>query len=577
MLVRSCDDVRTRWSFVPVPLRFTLPDRGAARFIGPLVFMAVGVGSMVWFHRNAPWLVGWQRYVPYAVGGIFVLQGVAALVGIFRKDAARATAERALEEHRDAPWRVRPEWRRNELGTAPALDRSLVSFAIVWNLFSWPLAFFLIRSERGSGDSAVWLIGLFPLIGMAVLGKVGLDLARMRKFGDTVFALDPMPYRLGRTCRGRIRARVPREVSPEGGFRVKVSCYRQRVRHVRDSDGGRKRRVERDLLWRDETRLRGEFTMDGARVEIPFSFDLPEDAPPSTPLKLDNRIAWEVSADADLPGLDFSARVEVPVFPAEPGSAGLEEGPTGRQDHIEGRHDEPTPAAGVGEGVSGAVPGDESPASPWMFDEPLTPGIRLVDEPDLFELYFTAERKRRSAVILGGLAALLLIGGVPMLPVSGGVGLVMLLMGAFMAFGTIQQATNDTVLRIGDGRVVVDHDGVGMPADVDVPVDGVEEVLVHLGSSTAAENARYTISLVALAEGGLEHLKEQADRAMGVLTKLGVDEDHPAMDAMREGAERPRVLVADDLADKDEADWLAARIRAALRRELARAPDAPPG
>jgi hypothetical protein len=200
----------------------------------------------------------------------------------------------------------------------------------------------------------------------------------------------------------------------------------------------------------------------------------------------------------------------------------------------------------------------------WAFDQPLTEGIVLVDEPDLFELHFTAARKRKGAIILGVLGAALLIGGVPALAASAGLGFVMLLMGGFFVYGSIQQGTNDTVLRVENGRVEVTHDGIGMPADVDFAAGQVEEVLVHLATNTASENARYAISLIARAGEGLEHLQGQAGQVMGLMSKLGVDEDHPAMEAMREGAERPRVMVADDLSNKAEADWLALRIREAV-------------
>jgi hypothetical protein len=139
-------------------------------------------------------------------------------------------------------------------------------------------------------------------------------------------------------------------------------------------------------------------------------------------------------------------------------------------------------------------------------------------------------------------------------------------MGGFLLYGGIQQGTNDTVLRVAEGRLQVTHDGIGMPADVDVRAGQVEEVLVHLESDSPSENAAYAISLVARAGEGLEHVQEQANRVMDVMSRFGVDEAHPVMDAMREGAERPRILVAGGLTDKDEADWLAYRVQQAARR-----------
>jgi len=543
---------------VPIPVRIALREEGPSRFVVPVVFVALGIGLMVWYHLQGPYAgSGWQRFLPYAMGGLFALVGGARLVAELRRGADRDAAQRALEKHRDAPWRVRPEWRTDELVASTPLDRSFVVLALFWNVFSWPLAFLLIDAELQSGNQAVWVVAIFPVIGLGMLAKLAYELVRARKFGETVVRLDPMPPRLGRRFEGTLRAKIGREARPDNGFLVRVSCYRQQVRYTRDSDGDRTRRIERHLLWRDETRLRDRSVQYGTQVEVPFAFDLPDDAPASTPLKLDNRILWEVAAEAEIPGIDFAAGVEVPVFPAEPGSMPAEASGT--------------PGAGGEPGFGAASPGATQRGSnavpAWSFEEPLTKGIVLVEEPDLFELHFTAARKRTGAIIMGVLGVVLLVGVVPALTASVLLGLILLVLGGFLVFGSIQQGTNDTVLRVEDGRLQVRHDGIGMPADIDMPVEQLEEVMVHLGTSSASDDATYSISLVARPGEGLEHIQAQTANVMKVMSRFGVTESHPAMEAMREGAERPRVAVSDELSDKDEADWLASRIQEAVERE----------
>lgn len=531
-----------------IPLRFDARDDGPSRFVVPVVFVAFGIGAMVWFRMEGFAVAGWRGYLPYAVGGLFVAMGVGSLVTTLRRDAGRKAAQRALEEHRDAPWLVRPEWRSDELVAAGGVDRGSLLFAVVWNLFAWPLSFVLIRAEQGSGDQAVWLVAIFPLVGLGMLARVAYQILRARKFGRTVVRLESMPLRLGGRLAGSLETTMGPEARPADGVLVKVSCYRQRVRYTRDSDGDRKRRIERDLLWRDESRRPVESSVDPRRVRVPFSFRLPADPPPSTPLKLDNRILWEISAEAEVPGIDLAAQVEVPVFPPEPGAPSADSS------------GEATPSRTV-------LPAHDVPAPVSSFDEPVTDGIVLVDEPERFELHFTAGRTRKGAIIIGGIGGVMLLAGVPLLAASPLIGLIFIAMSALMIYGGIQQATNDTVLRIESGRVRVTHDGVGMPADVDFPVDQVEEVSVRLGNSSSSKNATYSLALLCRVGEGLEHLEAQADKVMGFMSRFGVDESHPAMQAMREGAERPRVIVADGLSDKDEADWLAAKVEKALARE----------
>lgn len=536
-----------------VSIRFHSDGRGGpSRFIVPGLMMVAGGAIIAWTYMQPTGFTGWERWVPWLFGGLFLVSGARSLLGEFRRDREEEDAQRRLDEHRDAPWRVRPEWQTNELTAGAPVSRFLIVFALFWNAVSWPAAVLLIRSEfqsagetPGSVDPAVWAMALFPAVGLVVAARVAYQLFRAWKYGRTRVSLDALPLRLGETGGGRMRVKMRRTALPADGFLMKVSCYRQRVRYERGTDGKRKRRIVRDLLWRDEVRQEGDPAMDGTAVEVPFAFTLPGDMPPSDPLKREERILWEVSGEADVKGIDFRAAVEVPVFPGEAGTgAGGSEAP----------------------GLAGAPAGDDVPP----LDRPLSPGIVLVDEPEAFELHFTAARKRKGAILLGVIGTVFLLIGVPLLGASFLVAIVFVLVGGFLVYGSIQQGTNDTVLQVRDGRLSVAHDGVGMPADVDFDVALVEEVKVELGR-TSSDNARYAIHIVARKGEGLEALGAQAERAMAIVSKLGAGQDHPVMEAMQDGAGRPRIPVADDFRDKAEAEWLAARIRTAVAREVGRA------
>jgi hypothetical protein len=564
--VRSNEVDSTPLALMPIPLRVDAPNRGAFRFLPHILSVVFGVGSAAWFYFSVPGLTGWQRWAPVAIGVVFVASGIVGFVRELRMRADREADQRALEQHADAPWRVRPEWRERDLHTGARLDRSFLAFTLAWNVFAWFFTYLAWTAEPGTSEGPAWIVGFFPLIGLGFIAKVGVDLARIRKFGDTVLSMEPMPYRLGRPCRGTVRVRLRRDALPEDGFLVRLSCMRQQVRYVRESDGDRKRRIDRSLLWRDETRLSGAPTMGGTHVEVPFEFEVPADVSASTPLPLDNRVLWEVAVEAAVPGLDLDARFEIPVFPPDASSIG-----SGRAAGAEVESGAPQSLMAEGPGASGAL----QPIPQWSFDEPLTRGIELIEEPDLFELRFSAARRRKDAVIMGVLGAALLAGAFPLLGVSLLGGALLLLMGPLLLYGSVQQATNDTVLRVEDGRIEVTHDGVGMPEDVDFAVELVEEVRVDAGSS-AADNTRYTLALVARADEDLGHLQDQSDQAMTIMSRFGMDEEHPAMEAMRKGALRPTVPVAYDLSDKDEADWLAFKIQEAVDRARSGSGEAAP-
>jgi len=561
MLDWSTSPFRQAGASVFTPRRTFHFDGPVSRLLIPALFAVVGVGTVVWNLLNAPPQSGWQAYVPHAVGASFVIFGVGAVARELERRKDRRADLQALEEHRDAPWLVRPAWRTRELIATERPNRSLLPLAIFWNVVSWPLAFVILMAESGSGDPGVWLVLLFPVVGLGLLAPIILGYLRRRKFARTVVALDRVPMRLGEPCVGVLRITAPPDARPERGVLVKASCYRQRVRYVRDSDGDRSRKIERDLLWRDEKRFEVRAGWGGRAIEVPFAFDLPSDPPASTPLELANRILWELSAEAEVPGLDFRARVEIPVFPPD----------ADREAH---GHVEPAPdadasgrlEAGSGaEAAGGVAPVSlDEPAVEWAFDEPLSDGIRVIDEPDLFEVHFTAARKRGAAVVLGVLGTVFLLVGALTTPGAVLVGLIFVAAGGLLIFGSFQQGTNDTLLSVEGGRVAVRHDGIGMPEDVEIPVGRVTDVVVHLGGSSSSDNATYSISLLAQPGDGLEHVEEQMENVMNLMSRFGVGDAHPAMDALRDAAEQPKIAVADSFSEKAEADWLASKIREAL-------------
>jgi hypothetical protein len=203
----------------------------------------------------------------------------------------------------------------------------------------------------------------------------------------------------------------------------------------------------------------------------------------------------------------------------------------------------------------------------WPFVAPVTEGIELVEGPDFLELHFTAARNRQGALILGIAGVVSAVLGIYVLAGTSffwGVGLLALT--ALLLYGSIQQGTNDTAVIVRDGRIEVTHDGIGMPPDVRFPVGNLGEVDVHLGAGSGTNRA-YSITLVAATNEGLEELEDQAHRTADVLSRMGMSEEHPAMEALLDVADRPRVLVANQLQDKEEADWLAYKLREAARRQ----------
>jgi hypothetical protein len=543
-----------------------------------LIFVAAGAYVIVSF--PTPSGGGFAAYMPMLIGGIFVLVGGYGFVQALRNNQRRDEAQKQLEKHADEPWRVRPEWRSREIVAKGTLDRGLIFFTVFWNLIAWPVTYFALFEEAAAQeDPAIYLVLLFPLIGLGFFAKILYEYRRMQKFGSTLLELQTVPARLGDRVSGIIKTGVAAGDQPEDGFHVKVSCYRQYVRYTRDSDGDRTKKIERDLLWRDETRERGQAYGDGARLQVPFTFDLPVDMPPSTPLKTETRKLWEVEVDADLPGIDYADSVEIPVFaPGEgtmpgPSSAPPETGADAKTSTNAPTTDTSSSIGAEGDGAparNSDVPDAAEQMAPvfdqdWDIDGPTTRGISIDDTPGNFEVHFGSSRTRKQAVIMGLIGLGMLVGGFFLFGASVIFALIMIGLGGLLVYGGIQQATNDTVVRIRNGVIEVTHDGIGMPDDVSFPLSDLDAVTVRLDGKN--ESATYGLFLVARPGADLPQLKEQAARADKIMSNIGVSVNNPIREQMEEAQNQPTVRVAGGLSDKMEADWLAHKIQEAADRE----------
>lgn len=517
----------------------------------------------------------WTMPVPqmYAFIGFGLLFSSGAAWSLWRSRRRRRQAEetqRELEKRGDAPWTVRPEWRSDEIRSQPTMNRSFAVLTVVWNVISWGIpAALLTAGELDLSAGGAWLMALFPIIGLGLAAKLGVDWGRTKKYGISTLRLHRMPARLGDPLRATLRTGVRQGEGPADGFRVMVSCYRQFVTYSRDSDGDRKKEIRRDLLWRDETQPSGRPYGDGTKLEVPISVDLPTDLPPSTPLKTDNRIVWEVSTRASVKGLDFTAEVEIPVFPSKTPDVPLGDGeglkkPAG--DDAEAPLDARKPAKSSSEIQRDKDAAQSSPERLRTFDAPVTSSIVLDASPGAFALEFRPRWNQSGVWIMGGIGIAMSGGGVLMFAVSVLFGLLFLGAGGLLLYGTVQKLTNRTVVRIADGTIAVTHSGIGMPADVTFPAGDLVDAEVQLQSGTPS-STQYGLFLLASEDAGLDHLKEQAARSKKFISKLGAPSS--VTDTLDPGTRQPRVLVSQDLTHKAEAEWLARQIQEAARRERA--------
>jgi hypothetical protein len=274
-----------RWAAVGCASLFALP------------FCAAGIATIF----SAPRSTGRDLAVRIAAGSAFLIVGLAVIFAAIVFSRVTVEAYELRRRYPDQPWMWRRDWAANAINDRGGFSLgALWLFAIIWNLISSPLLFvFPWREVRDS--PVVVLPFLFPTIGVVLLVVVLYQSAQRMKYGASICHIDRMPIVPGRTFHGELETRV-RE-APPSGFDLRITCVR------RVSSG---KSTNETILWEESQKVLATPSYEGAHV--PFSFAIPADAEPMQTALGSARIAWRLQVSAEVPGVDYSANFDLPVF-----------------------------------------------------------------------------------------------------------------------------------------------------------------------------------------------------------------------------------------------------------------------
>jgi hypothetical protein len=295
----------------PHPVPGTAPSRTGSLVLAlfALPFAAVGVWAGVSFvsHWQSE---GWTEST--VLRAIFAATFGGAGFGLWalipwlrrRQRAEHALRLRAPEE----PWMWRPEWAS---GRIPCRGRAGVvfvwAFAGFWNLVSAPLAW-KIPEEWARGNRAAAIGLLFPAVGLGLLVWAVRATWRWRRFGESHFVPSTRPGVVGGRLAGQVE--LSRRLQPQRGFEARLACV-----HVRVTGSGKNRSRHEDVLWEDLRTVPSDGLAMGPRgTSVPVAFAIPRRLEPTSPEAGDSTIEWRLDLSAGLPGVDYFARFEVPVF-----------------------------------------------------------------------------------------------------------------------------------------------------------------------------------------------------------------------------------------------------------------------
>lgn len=231
--------------------------------------------------------------------------GFAAMVW-FNLRQGQAAARR-MQLYAAQPWLWREDWasRRIVEGTSRPIA-ALWIFALMWNAIVIPML--LTAGTQFRENNAVAVAWLFGGIGVVLLAGAAYRSLQQHKFGKSVCTIDKLPVEPGQTLSGTIEHRGS-EV-PEAGYRVRLACINRVI-----TGAGRNRSTTDTVLWDTEQRISGGVAAPSPEgMSIPFSFDIPDDQPATDSRNRTDSILWQLQATAELPGIDYKATFDLPVF-----------------------------------------------------------------------------------------------------------------------------------------------------------------------------------------------------------------------------------------------------------------------
>jgi hypothetical protein len=254
-----------------------------------------------------------------SVRGVFVSRGQRTSRQYIYVDEETPEAEigKMQQEWSEKPWLQRKDWAESKVVQSGAgSNKLLIGFTIVWNIISYALAVFAMMDSWGSGNEP-WFVLIFPLIGLALIIATVRTVIRERKFGISILHLQTIPVWLGGELKGTVETGVLVKNRSSDGFRVRLVCLERKSFLDREGD----KRVSEEKLWSDEKQAEAFFSELGKTLSARIIFNIPTDLPSTQLIPEDDRTFWRLEVTASVPGVDYAAQFEIPVFAKEPTAA----------------------------------------------------------------------------------------------------------------------------------------------------------------------------------------------------------------------------------------------------------------
>ncbi len=242
-------------------------------------------------------------------GGVLFLGAACFLLsGLVFRLVRTDNTEALKRQYPNAPWYWKQEWCAGVIHSkSKAKMLKTLLFAVFWNLASAPLCFIVV-DEVQDGNTKILLALIFPAIGVVFIIAFIYLFLRWLKFGKTTFHMASVPGVLGGRLRGTIR--IPTVLLLKKEIVLVLECVRTYRTHDSKESG-----KENVVLWQMDTVLLPSALLHKGRATfLPVDFYVPYDKPVSNDSNPDNTFTWTLRVEAPMPGVNFTASFDVPIF-----------------------------------------------------------------------------------------------------------------------------------------------------------------------------------------------------------------------------------------------------------------------
>lgn len=204
----------------------------------------------------------------------------------------------------DKPWLWKDAWRTGRIRDS---SRRIILFLAIFTAIvilgsspTWFISWKLIHQSPVDVPKLAAAL-VFPAVGTVLLLILFVQFVRWTKVGTTYFEMATLPGVIGGKLAGTIRIR--RQLEPDGGFRLRLSC-------IKTTGGSGRESTSQHVLHQEELTVARELlSYDYSQTAIPVLFGIPYTAQPTG-----DRVHWQLAVEAKLPGADYRTHFVVPVF-----------------------------------------------------------------------------------------------------------------------------------------------------------------------------------------------------------------------------------------------------------------------